>query len=388
MLIETDQPLQNLPIQNPPPPQEPNHHLINPPKPRLQTGTHHPLLRINHVQQNPTGREPGRRRLRTTSLRQGHGEAIFPKKLTVHEKRVRKHGARNGGSGLLGVMSIVNVIVNVNIVRSDIDEAEFTTPVGDIFDRDVLVVCLSVRADGDVEHAQRTNAELVYAFACRVRCGGIGWQVRRRIREPRGAEFVPIAGEDDDADAQFAFGAPHGVEDDGAFVQETAPGVLCADAPVFGEWDAGGDDFPADFGGFGTGEVGEEGLELRGAEDGGVWLCGFAAVGAGVEHEEGGWAVDEGEVGRVLRIGGVWDGRIHADVVVDVRVDSRWVRGCQMSLGPVIFNLVVVQGMKPGQHLVGVARPRWGRVHAAILAAVVGFGGSKAMRDIDVDEVS
>ncbi len=96
----------------------------------------------------------------------------------------------------------------------------------------------------------------------------MGW----RFGEANGAEFVAVAREDHDADAEASFGVVHGFEDFGAFGEKAAPGVGGAEAPILGEGDGGGDDFPVDVLGFGSSEEGQKGVELGGSEDGGVWV--------------------------------------------------------------------------------------------------------------------
>ena len=172
-----------------------------------------------------------------------------------------------------------------------------------------------------------------------------------RGREAYGGEFVSVAGEDDDADAEVGFRAVHGGEDEGALAQEAAPGVGCAEAPVLCKRHGAGDDFPVHGGWFGGGEVGEEGSELLGAEDGGVGVgFGVGAVGAGVEKEEGGGSAGEGEVGCVGACwGGGWSGRVDGDVVVEERVLCCRERSRGVASGPVVCDFMVVKSMEPGK---------------------------------------
>ena len=177
---------------------------------------------------------------------------------------------------------------------------------------------------------------------------GVG---RGRGREAYGGEFVSVAGEDDDADAEVGFRAVHGGEDEGALAQEAAPGVGCAEAPVLCKRHGAGDEFPVHGGWFGGGEVGEEGSELLGAEDGGVGVgFGVGAVGAGVEKEEGGGSAGEGEVGCVGACwGGGWSGRVDGDVVVEERVLCCRERSRGVASGPVVCDFMVVKSMEPGK---------------------------------------
>ncbi len=122
--------------------------------------------------------------------------------------------------------------------------------------------------------------------------------------EANSGEFVAVAAQDNDSDTEAAFSVVHSFEHQGAFGGEATPGVEGAEAPVFSEGHGRGEDLPVDVRWLGGAEVAEQGLELSGTEDGGVRVQGVegiwgGAVGAGVEHEEGGWTTGELEVGYV-----------------------------------------------------------------------------------------
>lgn len=61
--------------------------------------------------------------------------------------------------------------------------------------------------------------------------------------------------------------------------------------------------------------------------------------------------MDKREVRRVLRFGERhrWDGRIHADMVMDIWVSGGWIGCGGVSFRPVIGNLVVIERMNPGE---------------------------------------
>lgn len=286
----------------------------------------------------------GRGRHQGIVLGQGNVEFVLPHHLVLHVEGICQDRARDRHRRPRRGVDLL-------VLDADVHKAVLDIAVRDVLDRHILGVCLPVCADGKIEHVQRADAELVDAFSRRVREEILAGVIQHRVREAGGPELVAVTAEKDDADAELALSTPHGFEDGATFVQEPAPGVGGADVPVLGEGDAGGDDLPADFGGFGAGEVREEGLKLGGSQDGRVDLRGLGAIGARVEHEEGGRAVDKREVRRVLRFGERhrWDGRIHADMVMDIWVSGGWIGCGGVSFRPVIGNLVVIERMNPGE---------------------------------------
>ena len=81
--------------------------------------------------------------------------------------------------------------------------------------------------------------------------GGDDWG-----RIPYRCELMPVAGQDNHADTQFALRIVHGLEDRRALAKKAAPRVGGAEAPVLREGHGAGDDFPVDVGRFRRRKVG------------------------------------------------------------------------------------------------------------------------------------
>lgn len=86
-------------------------------------------------------------------------------------------------------------------------------------------------------------------------------------------------------------------------------------------------------------------------QDSRVVLGWRGAICAGIEHEERGWPVDEGEVSYFVRTGKRFlrDGRIGGNMVVQEWIRGSWIRRRLVTLRPVIRDFMVVKSMDPGE---------------------------------------
>ena len=263
--------------------------------------------------------------------------------------------------------------------RSDLYSAKFAVPIWQVLDRHVLVVDLLVRPDGQVEHAERAGAELVYCCADRP-AGTLG-----RGKRSRG-ELVAVTGKNYYANAVGGRVLPGCLQDALALKQVPAPGVLGAKLPVLGQGGTGDDEFPVYTPRWLLVDPGQQIIKLSGAEHGLVRVIGIlvrrTAVPARVQQEELSRTLREGEVGRPLTV----SRRIGGCVVVGKGV-IRWDGHPGHVAVPVVLNLVVVDDMDPWQ-VIADCRPRRGRVDLAVLASVSLCLLALLVWDIDVDEVS
>jgi len=205
---------------------------------------------------------------RTFSPRCRTGERILPRQFAVNVQRILQQTA----------LHLAGQFLNLH-------HPDLAVPVWQILDGDVLVVNLLEGPEGQVEHTQRSDGELVrpglrsavvddviirgvifiggprvFDFIRVLRYAAAGG--RSHVDDGRGKtdcrELVPVAREDYDTHTEITLGGLHGPEDLSAFVRETAPGVGGAEAPILGEGDGGRDDLPVDVPGFGGREEFEE----------------------------------------------------------------------------------------------------------------------------------
>lgn len=114
------------------------------------------------------------------------------------------------------------------------------------------------------------------------------------------------------------------------------------------------------------------------------------AVGAGVQHEEGRWALGELEPGDAApggsQAGALDGGRIHRGVIVVPWVDGSFVKA-RLVLVPVVFDFVIVQDVDPAEVLSDLGPFRRG-IDSPVLLAVVGGVFAPEFGHIGVDKVA
>jgi hypothetical protein len=229
----------------------------------------------------------------------------------------------------------------------------------------VVIVGLFVGANRKIEHAQRTDAELVdsrtdWPLLCSQlasSCVQARYLVFGGWWERGGSEFVSVTTEDNNTDSATKTDVPHSFQDDLSLSKVSSPGVLASEAPVLGEWNAGDHNFPSDTSRDGSGKPIEKIRELLITEHA-LLVASFSlrftiraistikglTVTASIDHEEGRRSLVEGEVG-CTRTNRVW---IDGSLVVMPWIDCSFVESSGV-LVPVVCNLMVIQHMDPGQ---------------------------------------